>query len=87
MTRSSLSMLERYANTMAITVRVAIFVHAHIHAHVQTKIVRRRFKSFDDSITLCEQVKITKRETPDSPEITIRELHKGDFFGEKALLG
>lgn len=33
------------------------------------------------------QVKVTRCETPDSPEITIRELKKGDFFGEKALLG
>lgn len=33
------------------------------------------------------QVKVTVRETPDSPEITVNELHKGDFFGEKALLG
>lgn len=33
------------------------------------------------------QVKVTDRVTPDSPEITIRELKKGAFFGEKALLG
>ena len=33
------------------------------------------------------QVKVTRRETPDGPEITIRELNKGDFFGEKALQG
>lgn len=32
-------------------------------------------------------VKVTRRETPDGPEITIRELNKGDFFGEKALQG
>eukprot|EP00731_Ephydatia_muelleri_P017621 Em0010g719a len=32
-------------------------------------------------------VRVTYRQTPDSPEITIRELSKGDFFGEKALLG
>lgn len=32
-------------------------------------------------------VRVTQRETPDSPEITIRELKKGAYFGEKALLG
>ena len=30
---------------------------------------------------------MTIRETPDSPEVTLRELTKGSFFGEKALLG
>ena len=30
---------------------------------------------------------MTHRATPDSPEITIRELKKGAYFGEKALLG
>ena len=33
------------------------------------------------------QVKITRRETPDSPEVTIRDLSRGDYFGERALLG
>lgn len=32
-------------------------------------------------------VKVTKRQSPDSPEVTIRELKKGSYFGEKALLG
>ncbi|XP_064388330.1 cGMP-dependent protein kinase 1-like [Halichondria panicea] len=33
------------------------------------------------------KVKITTRTGPNSPEVTIRELAKGDYFGEKALLG
>ncbi|XP_019850412.1 PREDICTED: cGMP-dependent protein kinase 1 [Amphimedon queenslandica] len=32
-------------------------------------------------------VKITKQASPDAPEETIRELGRGDYFGEKALLG
>jgi len=39
------------------------------------------------AIRLYLKVKVTIRDSPDSPEITIRELGKGDFFGEKALLG
>jgi len=39
------------------------------------------------AICLYLKVKVTIRDSPDSPEITIRELGKGDFFGEKALLG
>ena len=38
-------------------------------------------------VALPFQVKVTHKSTPDSPEITIRELKKGAFFGEKALLG
>ena len=30
---------------------------------------------------------MSHRSSPDSPEITINELKKGAFFGEKALLG
>ena len=42
---------------------------------------------FTVEFVVCVQVKVTRRESPDSAEITIRELQKGDFFGEKALLG
>ena len=33
------------------------------------------------------QVKVTKKEESDKEEKFIRNLHKGDFFGEKALQG
>lgn len=33
------------------------------------------------------KVRVTQRQTPDGPEVLIRELGRGDFFGEKALLG
>ncbi len=33
------------------------------------------------------QVKVTKREEGKKDEKFIRNLHKGDFFGEKALQG
>jgi cGMP-dependent protein kinase len=32
-------------------------------------------------------VNITQRASPNAPELTLRELAKGDYFGEKALLG
>ena len=33
------------------------------------------------------QVKVTKKDESDKEEKFIRNLHKGDFFGEKALQG
>ena len=39
------------------------------------------------SFNFVFQVKVTKKEESDKEEKFIRNLHKGDFFGEKALQG
>ena len=43
-------------------------------------------RPFSHRISLF-QVKVTKREEGKKDEKFIRNLHKGDFFGEKALQG
>ena len=46
--------------------------------------ISRNFLKF---YILFSQVKVTKKDESDKEEKFIRNLHKGDFFGEKALQG
>ena len=46
--------------------------------------ISRNFLKF---CILFSQVKVTKKDESDKEEKFIRNLHKGDFFGEKALQG
>ncbi len=55
-----------------------------LHVEKSEKYYSRR--PFSHMISLF-QVKVTKREEGKKDEKFIRNLHKGDFFGEKALQG
>lgn len=54
---------------------------------MNTKCIKVTVASIVNVTLLCFQVKVTQQPSPGAVEITLREQSRGDFFGEKALLG